>query len=89
MIRRVVGISMQPVLSPGKLVIGSKRRQPIIGNLVIVSYGNDQIIKRLAKVQGDKVYIIGDNEDHSIDSRSYGWLSKDSIVATVIWPRVK
>lgn len=87
-VRRVVGGSMFPALSPNKLVIGSSHFKLAIGSIVIIGYNDREIIKRVTKISQKEVFVVGDNKSGSTDSRSFGWLKKDSIVAKIIWPRV-
>ena len=89
-IRRIVGHSMLPILPPGTLVLGSgllprARRHAV----VIVSHEGKEKIKRITDIRDNMIYIIGDHEDDSTDSRHFGWLPKTSVVATIIWPRTK
>ena len=87
-VRRVVGNSMLPTLKPNQIVVGTKPKITL-GSLVIVSYKDKEIVKRLTKIDGNKVYIIGDNPAQSSDSRSFGWINKNDLLASVIWPRKK
>ncbi|MEI9914356.1 MAG: S24 family peptidase [Candidatus Saccharibacteria bacterium] len=85
-VRRVVGSSMLPTLKPGQIVIGIRPRI-IEGRLVIAVHKDKEIVKRLTKIDGNKIYIIGDNPDQSSDSRNFGWINKNQLLASVIWPR--
>jgi phage repressor protein C with HTH and peptisase S24 domain len=78
---------MLPTLKPGQIVIGLRRGSTKPGRLVIVDHGGREIVKRLAKVSKNKLYIVGDNQAHSSDSRHYGWINKNCLLATVIWPK--
>ena len=71
---------------PGQLVVGICWLKPRPGRLVIVEVEGRQIVKRLSKTNGSKVYILGDNESFSTDSRRFGWISKNDLLASVIWP---
>ncbi len=77
---------MRPTLVPGQLVFAIKWLKPRPGKLVVVEVKGCQIVKRLSKTKGSKVYILGDNEPFSTDSRRFGWISKNDLLATVIWP---
>ena len=85
-VRRVVGNSMLPTLKPGQVVIGVKSKAAT-GRLVIAVHKDSEIIKRLTKIDGNKVYIVGDNSAASSDSRNFGWINKDQLLDSVIWPR--
>lgn len=57
--------------------------KPRIGDVVVLKR-EKYIIKRIAKVENNKFYIIGDNKKESTDSRSFGWVNKKEIVGKVI-----
>ena len=33
------------------------------------------LLKRITQIDGDKIWVEGDNKSKSVDSRAYGWLS--------------
>ena len=87
-IRRVVGHSMVPILPPKTLVFGWRyffRVRP--GQVVVVEHDGMEKIKRVEKIEADRVYILGDHPETSTDSRHFGWLSQDLVKAVVVWPR--
>lgn len=87
-LRRIVGDSMAPTLKNGQIVLAVQTWRPQLGDAVIVRHGKLEKIKRLAKIRPGKIYVLGDNQANSTDSRSFGWLDKTAIKAKVIWPRV-
>jgi type IV secretory pathway protease TraF len=46
-------------------------------------------IKRLEMHRAGRIYVVGDNPPMSTDSRDFGWLPTDAIIAKLIWPRSK
>lgn len=89
-IRRVVGDSMSPKLPADKLLIATTIFHDLHpGFVVIVSHDGKQKVKRIERIIGEKVYVIGDNLSASTDSRHFGWLDYDQVIAVVIWPRLK
>jgi len=78
---------MLPRLKPGQLVIASSLVRPKVGLIVIIEHDKLEKIKRVSKIKGSKVYILGDNKPASRDSRQFGWLDKAQLIATVIWPK--
>ena len=85
-LRRVMGDSMVPTLVPGTVVLGIHPRRIKVGDIVVVYHEGVDKIKRVKDVQHNKVFLIGDNPNASTDSRDFGWLLAESIIAKVIWP---
>lgn len=86
-IRRVVGDSMSPKLPAGKLLIAStmfRDLQP--GYVVVVLHDGKQKVKRIERMVDGKIFVVGDNLGASTDSRHFGWLDHNQIIAIVIWP---
>lgn len=86
--RRVVGSSMMPTLKPDKLVVATSLYSHLKpGDIVIVSHQSLEKIKRLKDIREGEIFIVGDNEEDSLDSRSFGWLSSETVLGKVIMPR--
>jgi phage repressor protein C with HTH and peptisase S24 domain len=79
---------MAPTLTPGQLVVGRVSSDLHPGDIVIVSHNGLEKIKRIEKQQGDLIYLLGDNPIASTDSRDFGWVQADAIVAKVVWPKL-
>jgi len=89
MIRKVTGDSMSPALPNGALVWGWKWFNTLkTGNIIIFKHNDKEKIKRLEKIEDSKLHVVGDNRAKSTDSRNFGLIETDSVVAKVIWPRV-
>jgi phage repressor protein C with HTH and peptisase S24 domain len=88
-VRRVIGNSMVPTLRPGQFVVATNLfTKPTIDDVVVVKHDRVDKIKRIKDIQQGKIFLVGDNTVHSIDSRSFGWLPQNYVVGRVIWPRV-
>jgi len=79
---------MAPTLTPGQLVVGRFTRELRPGDVVIVSHDGLEKIKRIERQQGNLLYLLGDNPGSSTDSRNFGWVQADHIVAKVVWPKL-
>ncbi len=79
---------MAPTLLAGQLVVGRYTSALCPGDVVIVSHNGLEKVKRIERQQGDLLYLLGDNPAGSTDSRNFGWVQGDSIVAKVIWPKL-
>lgn len=87
-IRQVAGDSMLPALRPGFIVLASGRFKVLsVGDIVVIRHGGLEKIKRIAGIKDGRLYLRGDNEAHSTDSRSFGWLHESVVLAKVIWPK--
>jgi phage repressor protein C with HTH and peptisase S24 domain len=89
LIRRVVGGSMLPNLHHGRIVLGwGLPRRLRMGDIVILSHDGLEKIKRISHIDGEKLYVRGDNAPESTDSRQFGWVDRAHVIALVIWPRL-
>jgi type IV secretory pathway protease TraF len=80
---------MLPSLKPEAIVLASGWfLRPAPDQVVVVAHDGLEKVKRIQKVQGERIFVVGDNANKSIDSRSFGWLPIQAVVARVIWPRL-
>lgn len=90
MLRRIVGDSMLPTLKEGQIVLIMKCIAPRagvrIGDIIVVRHNGIEKIKRVTRLEIDKLFIVGDNKSHSTDSRHFGWLPVSSITGRILWP---
>lgn len=87
---KVYGDSMIPTLKEGHEVICyrwaySKEKLPKVGDIVVAKIKDIEIVKRVQFVREDSVYLRGDNEKESTDSRNFGWINLRQIVGKAIW----
>jgi signal peptidase I len=89
LLRRVKSGSMAPKLRPGQLIIATRVfRKLHPGQVVIVERNNKQLVKRIERIEADKLFVIGDNLPASIDSRQFGWLDRQAVIARVFRPNL-
>jgi hypothetical protein len=55
-------------------------------DVVIIFHEGREKVKRIHKITGDKLFVVGDNSESSTDSRDFGWLPVEAVTAKVIWP---
>jgi len=53
--------------------------------IVVAKVGGKNLIKRVTNVDGDKVFLVGDNQNQSTDSRAFGWVNSWQIIGKVIY----
>ena len=81
------GNSMSPALKDGdEINFDSYKKQNIkIGDILVVNHPyslNKKIVKRVSKIKGDSLYFLeGDNSYESSDSKTFGYISTESIIA--------
>jgi len=84
---KIIGHSMEPTLRNNQTVIASLIpyffRKPKVGDIVVVQRVKC-IIKRIAKIKKNNIYVVGDNSSKSTDSRNFGWVNKKEIIGKVI-----
>ena len=84
----VCGYSMNPTFNNGDIILGC-RLYSLKKKSVYVFHppmGEKYVIKRLTQISSTtgKLFFEGDNPDHSYDSRMYGYVSRDKVVAQYI-----
>jgi phage repressor protein C with HTH and peptisase S24 domain len=80
---------MAPRLRPGQILLATRmfrRLRP--GQVVIINHGGLEKVKRIERIEDNKIFVIGDNLRMSTDSRHFGWLEPKEVIARVIWPKV-
>jgi signal peptidase I len=91
-----VGVSMEPTFTDKHVVIGVSPKfiSFKVGDTVVAvdptTYWDGHvgtIHKRVKWIDGDEVFLQGDNTEESYDSRYYGTVNRTNILKTVIYPR--
>lgn len=85
----VHGHSMFPTLRERQNVLSFNwaylERLPKAGDIVVIKQEGKEIVKRVQKVVDRKVFVTGDNQEESTDSRHFGPVGMDQIVGKVIY----
>jgi nickel-type superoxide dismutase maturation protease len=92
----VAGRSMEPALFPGDRVLVDtwtyRHRPPRVGEVaLLLGPSGVPMVKRVASPPNslDEIWVLGDNGDHSIDSRRFGAIPADRFRGRVVyrfWP---
>lgn len=78
---KVYGNSMFPTLKEGQEVLTFNWGKVREGDIVVTKVAK---IKRVQKMMGNKVYLVGDNKTESTDSRHFGSVDQSQIVGRVL-----
>lgn len=82
----VFGDSMLPTLKQGTdVLIFCWFFKIEKGDLVALEKEGRMMVKRVKALRENEVFVLGDNEKVSIDSRSFGWINRKEILGKVIW----
>lgn len=90
-LRRVAGHSMMPILPPGTHIVGSRWfRKLKVKHVIIFEHNDKEKVKRISEIMPDgTLHVVGDHTIASTDSRHFGTVDKETVVAKVVWPRTK
>ena len=80
---------MAPSLLPGDRLLMRKisGRAPGVGQIVLLEDPRDPerlLIKRIGSVEGDQLWVFGDNQAASSDSRVFGPVHRSSIRSVLV-----
>lgn len=90
-----VGNSMYPTYKDGDIVLGTRlfnRKHPCPEDVYVVKVPWEEkrkYVKRLIyhSEKTGSIYVLGDNTDESYDSKAFGWISQQCLVAKVLYPK--
>ena len=86
----VSGLSMIPTLAPGERLLVRQDGPLVIGDLVVFEHNDQFDVKRVQRIEPEGLFVQGDNELASTDSRSYGLIPFDDVLGTItyrLWPK--
>jgi phage repressor protein C with HTH and peptisase S24 domain len=75
---------MAPTLPSGKLVVAVYPLGLRPGSIVVFTHQGREKIKRIARMEKGRFFVVGDNPPGSTDSRDFGWIDRSQIVGKVI-----
>ncbi len=83
---RIVGPSMEPALRNGDWWLVSRRGEPKVGDVVLMTHPRRPallVVKRLSRREDAGWWVLGDNADASEDSRDFGVVPDANVVGRV------
>jgi nickel-type superoxide dismutase maturation protease len=86
---KISGHSMAPKIKNQDSVLASGIYywffSPKINDVVVFSYKNNNLVKRIAGIKNGKYFLQGDNKNDSLDSRKFGFILRNQILGKVIY----
>lgn len=88
----VRGRSMAPALLPGDRLVVRRTRRARVGRIVLARDPRDparELVKRVERVEGDRIWLVGDNPAASTDGRAFGAVPASEVTWQVVaryWP---
>ena len=81
---------MEPLLKNGDVILISGLlylfKNPKINDIVAFKEKNGEVlIKRIKEVKNGKLFVSGDNKNDSLDSKDFGYISKEFIIGKLIY----
>lgn len=86
----VSGLSMIPTLAPGERLLVRNDGPIVLGDIVVFDRESQFDVKRVLHIEAEGIFVQGDNDRVSTDSRTYGFIPFDDVVGTVtfrLWPK--
>lgn len=77
-------ISMEPSILAGDQVLVTPFLKIQENDIVVFKYSGKYFIKRVIKIKHGEYYVLGDNKNHSLDSREFGFIARKDIIGKVI-----
>lgn len=86
---KIEGHSMEPKLKNGEKVLVSfipyLFNKPKVNDIIVFRINDRFYIKRIEEKKDDKYFVKGDNKKDSLDSKYFGSISQNQIIAKVIY----
>lgn len=86
----VSGLSMIPTLAPDERLLVRLDGPLVIGDIAVFKRANQFEVKRIMRIEVEGVFVQGDNDLVSTDSRTYGLIPHDDVIGIAtyrLWPK--
>ena len=86
----VSGLSMIPTLAPGERLLVRLDGPIVLGDVVVFNREQQFDIKRILRIEADGIFVQGDNDLVSTDSRTYGLIPHENVIGVAtyrLWPK--
>ena len=86
----VSGLSMIPTLAPGERLLVRLDGPIVLGDIVVFNREQQFDIKRILRIEADGIFVQGDNDVVSTDSRTYGLIPHENVIGVAtyrLWPK--
>ena len=83
----VAGDSMEPTLRSGEWWLARRTRRVAVGDVVVVRQPEQEdllTVKRITRREGARWWVEGDNAAHSRDSRHFGPVTDEAVLARLV-----
>jgi len=81
----VRGFSMVPTLGDRDQLLISYGAPYKVGDVIVFKHQSRIDIKRIENISNEGIFVVGDNELASLDSRSYGYISPGEVLGRAIF----
>ncbi len=88
-VRRIKDESMYPAYEAGQWVLISTSSSFELGDTVLFLASDHEQFGRVAGIEGEHLYLLGDNPNFCTDSRQFGYVRRDTVVGRIIFPSTK
>ena len=81
---------MIPTLAPGERLLVRLDGPIVLGDVVVFNREQQFDIKRILRIEAEGIFVQGDNDLVSTDSRTYGLIPHENVIGVAtyrLWPK--
>jgi phage repressor protein C with HTH and peptisase S24 domain len=86
----VSGLSMIPTLAPGERILVRLDGPIVLGDIAVFERPGQFEVKRIIRIESEGIFVQGDNDLVSTDSRTYGLIPHEDVIGVAtyrLWPK--